>query len=127
MLQSEFEELWGGCVTPRCYKEVIEPMYLALPEDYSKADFIDMLEPPRADEYRSYDQDLFMEHKKRFIHNLGWLLSQTRLDIESCDYHLETSTGEEYVYIWFDTGDYLKVNITADSFVAIVRDVCRKL
>lgn len=127
MLQSEFEDLWGDCVTPRRYKEVIEPMYLALPEDMSKFDFVNMLEPPRADEYRAYKHDLFTEHKKRFIHNLGWLLSQTRLDIESCDYELETETGEEYVYIRFDTGEYLKVNITADSFVAIVRDVCKKL
>lgn len=127
MLQSEFESLWGAPVSTDTYKDVIEPMYLATPEHYSKVDFISMLEPPRADEYRSYDYDLVTEHKKRFIHNLGWLLAQTRLDIDSCDYHLETETGEEFVYIWFDTGEYLRVNITADSFVAIVRDVCRKL
>lgn len=125
MLQSEFENLWGGCVTPSRYKDVIEPMYLALPEDMSKIDFVGMLEPPRADEYQAYRRDILYADKKRFVSNLGWLLSQTRLDIEGCT--LVTISGEDYVFVQYMTGEMIKINVTADSYVAIIRDVCRRL
>lgn len=125
MLQSEFEGLWGGCVTPSRYKEVIEPMYLALPEDMSKIDFVSMLEPPRADECRAYECVMRRDDKKRFVSNLGWLLSQTRLDIEECS--LVTISGEDYVLVQYMTGEQMQINVTADSYVAIIRDVCRRL
>lgn len=43
MMWKEFEELAGYEVTYKTYTEVIEPMYMALPESFSKMDFIKML------------------------------------------------------------------------------------
>lgn len=125
MLQSEFESLWGQHVPVTMYKEVIEPMYLATPEHFSKVDFVGMLEPPLADECSVYSLDSLRHQKALFVKNLGWLLSQTRLDIYECEYAVED--GEEFAIVRFQTGAEINVNITADSYVAIVRDVCKKL
>lgn len=125
MLQSEFETLWGDCVTSSRYKEVIEPMYLATPEHFSKVDFVSILEPPLASECKVYDRDSLRHQKALFVKNLGWLLGQTRLDVMECEY--SERNGEEFAVVHFLEGDPLYVNITADSFVAIIRDVCRKL
>lgn len=126
MLQSEFEELWGEPVSWMAYKEVIEPMYLATPEHISKVDFVGMLEPPLAKECKAYNRDSLRHQKALFVKNLGWLLKQTRLDVIECEY-IEQN-GEELAVIHFSLeGDPLKVNITADSFVAIIRDVCKML
>lgn len=125
MLQSEFESLWGKHVPVTMYKEVIEPMYLATPEYYSKVDFVNMLEPPLADEHKAFTVDGVRSQKSLFVKNLGWLLSQTRLDIYECEYAVED--GEEFAIVRFQTGEEINVNITADSYVAIIRDVCKKL
>lgn len=125
MLQSEFESLWGKHVPVTMYKEVIEPMYLAMPEYYSKVDFVGMLEPPLADEHKAFSVDGVRSQKSLFVKNLGWLLAQTKVDVEECEY--SEQNGEEFVVVRFQTGEPIKVNITADSFVAIVRDVCKKL
>ena len=125
MLQSEFEALWGEPVSCTEYKEVIEPMYLATPEHFSKVDFVGMLEPPLANECNVYNRDSLRHQKALFVKNLGWLLKQTRLDIIDCEY-IEID-GEEFAVVYFMDGDPLNVNITADSFVAIARDVCKHL
>lgn len=125
MLQSEFEELWGDCVPCEEYKEVIEPMYLATPEHFSKVDFVNMLEPPLACEWVVTNRDSLRYQKALFVKNLGWLLAQTKLDVEECEYCEQD--GEEFVVVRFQSGPPINVNITADSFVAIIRDVCRKL
>lgn len=125
MLQSEFEALWGEPVSCIEYREVIEPMYLAIPERYSKADFVGMLEPPLANENCVYNRDSLRHQKALFVKNLGWLLAQTRNGVIECEYSKRGS--EEFVMVKFQTAMPLEVNITADSFVAIVRDVCKKL
>lgn len=125
VLQSEFEALWGDNVPTTYYKEVIEPMYLATPENCNKVAFVNMLMPPLADECRVYNRDSQRHQKALFVNNLGWLLKQTRLDILECEY-IETG-GEEFAVVHFMDGEPLNVNITADSFVAIIRDVCKKL
>lgn len=125
MLQSEFEALWGDCVTCEAYKEIIEPMYLATPEHFSKVDFVNMLEPPLAREWTVTNRDSLRHQKALFVKNLGWLLGQTRLDVIECEY--SERNGEEFAVVHFLEGDPLYVNITADSFVAIIRDVCKKL
>lgn len=125
MLQSEFEALWGDDVPTTYYKEVIEPMYLATPEHFSKVDFVGMLEPPLANEYSVYNCDPLRHQKALFVKNLGWLLRQTRLDIEECEY--SEQDGEEFVVVRYMTGQTTDLNITGDSFIAIIRDVCRRL
>lgn len=125
MLQSEFEELWGDNVPTTYYKEVIEPMYLATPENCNKVAFVNMLMPPLANECRAYNIDSLRHQKALFVKNLGWLLSQTRMDIIECEYSVQA--GEEFAVVHFLEGDPLEVTITADSYVAIIRDVCKKL
>ena len=125
MLQSEFEELWGEPVSCEAYKEVIEPMYLATPEHFSKVDFVSMLEPPLANEYNVYYRDSLRHQKALFVKNLGWLLAQTKVDVEECEY--SEQGGEEFVVVRFQSGPPINVNVTADSFIAIIRDVCRQL
>lgn len=44
MMWQEFENLAGYEVTYETYTNIIEPMYMALPESVSKADFIKMLD-----------------------------------------------------------------------------------
>lgn len=45
MMWAEFEKLAGFEVSHDVYHNVIEPMYNALPESYTKQDFIRMLNP----------------------------------------------------------------------------------
>lgn len=125
MQQSEFEELWGEPVSCMAYKEVIEPMYTATPEHVNKVDFVNMLQPPLACEHKVYNRDSLRHQKALFVKNLGWLLRQTRLDIEECEY--SEQGGEEFVVVRYMTGQTTNLNITGDSFIAIIRDVCRKL
>ena len=44
MMWAEFEELAGYEVSYETYSKVIEPMYMALPETYTKQDFVKMLD-----------------------------------------------------------------------------------
>jgi len=125
MLQSEFEALWGESVSCKEYKEVIEPMYLATPEHFSKVDFVSMLEPPLAREWTVTNRDSLRHQKALFVKNLGRLLAQTKADVEECEYREQG--GEEFVVVRFQSGPPINVNVTADSFIAIIRDVCRQL
>ena len=43
MMWKEFEELAGYEVSYKTYSEIIEPMYMAIPETMSKRDFINLL------------------------------------------------------------------------------------
>jgi hypothetical protein len=44
MMWKEFEELAGYEVSFKTYNEVIEPMYMALPDSFTKQDFVKMLD-----------------------------------------------------------------------------------
>lgn len=124
MLQSEFENLWGARVDPRFYHDVIEPMYLAVPETMGKDTFVNLIKRPQAREGMAYEG--CGEDKARFVRNLGDLLAQTRTDVESCQYiRCLCSEGEEYVKVKYRDGHTDKICITADSYVAIIRDVTR--
>lgn len=47
MMKHEFEAIAGYEVTWRDYTEVIEPMYLAIPENISKQEFVKMIDKKR--------------------------------------------------------------------------------
>lgn len=47
MMHNEFMERAGYKVSYEDYKNVIEPMYMAMPDSVSKADFIGMLDRSR--------------------------------------------------------------------------------
>lgn len=69
------------------------------------------------------DEAAFVD-RRDFVQNLGWLLSQTREGVFSCD--LESpSESEEYVVITYLGGAQKKVNVFMDSYAAIIRDVIK--
>lgn len=58
------------------------------------------------------------EARRRFVYNLGVLLSQTRSDVLSADLD-----EHDVVTVTFPGGHTKRVNVTADSYTAIIRDV----
>lgn len=66
------------------------------------------------------DEDANRHDKETFVRNLGWLLSQTREQVERC--YLDE---EEQVHIVFRGGSERKVNVKHDSYAAIIRDVAK--
>ena len=57
-----------------------------------------------------------------FVHNLGILLSQTREGITGA-----YLTDHETVVVTYRDGYTEEINVRADSYLAIIRDVTRKL
>ena len=57
-----------------------------------------------------------------FVENLGWLLSQTREGITGC--YLD---NDEVVHVQFKGGSERLVNVECDSYMAIIRDVVKRL
>lgn len=66
------------------------------------------------------DEDANHQDKETFVRDLGWLLSQTREQVERC--YLDE---EEQVHIVFRGGSERKVNVKHDSYAAIIRDVAK--
>ena len=58
--------------------------------------------------------------RKLFVQNLGWLLSQTRDGVTGC-----TLDDRDIVTIRYRGGYTREVNVKADSYAAIIRDVAR--
>lgn len=67
------------------------------------------------------------EDKALFVHNLGWLLGQTREGITGCRLITSEDSDDEAVEVTYKTGYQMIVNITMDSYVAIIRDVCKNI
>ncbi len=63
-----------------------------------------------------------MADRSQFVENLGWLLSQTREGILSA--YLD---DKENVHVVRRNGRELLVNVSCDSYMAIVRDVSNAL
>lgn len=64
--------------------------------------------------------EVALEDRKQFVRNLGWLLSQTRDGLISCELD-----DNEIVTITYFGGGTREVNVRADSYAAIVRDVAK--
>lgn len=47
MMWKEFEQIAGYEVSYEDYTEIIEPMYMAIPDSFSKADFVKMIDKKR--------------------------------------------------------------------------------
>lgn len=62
----------------------------------------------------------YISDRKLFVQNLGWLLSQTREGVISCELD-----DNDIVTINFRGGGVHKVNVRMDSYTAIVSDVAR--
>lgn len=62
--------------------------------------------------------------RRQFVRNFGWLLSQTRDRVLSCDLEVPAK-GVEYVVIKYLDGSIKRVNVSLDSYAAIIRDVAK--
>lgn len=78
----------------------------------------------RADEEaRMFDSDEANEADKAiFVRNLGWLLSQTRVGVRGC--RLEQN---KTVVITYRNGFEMEVDISGDSYMAIIKDVAKNV
>lgn len=63
-----------------------------------------------------------MDDRKQFVENLGWLMSQTREGVVSA--YLD---DREVVHVVRRRGKELLVDVTCDSYMAIIRDVARAM
>lgn len=79
--------------------------------------------PALADEARA--ERLWDDDRRLFVRNLGWLLSQTRCGVVSCE--LYGDQDREYVIARYDHGGKREIDVTADSYLAIIRDVTKRV
>ena len=79
--------------------------------------------PALANEARA--EQLWDDDRRLFVRNLGWLLSQTRCGVVSCE--LYGDQDREYVIARYDHGGKREIDVTADSYLAIIRDVAKRV
>ena len=79
--------------------------------------------PALADEARA--ERMWDDDRRLFVRNLGWLLSQTRCGVVSCG--LYGDQNREYVIVRYDHGGKREIDVTADSYLAIIRDVTKRM
>jgi hypothetical protein len=80
----------------------------------------------KADEFgvRLEDDETRVTDKRKFVENLGWLLSQTRAGVAKC----RASMDGTFVTIYYDDQETGKaVNVECDSYIAIMRDVLKQI
>jgi len=65
-----------------------------------------------------------IEDRELFVRNLGWLLSQTRDGLISCEL-VNAEQEDEHVVVTYRGGGTRKINTHMDSYAAIVRDVAK--
>ena len=73
--------------------------------------------------YLSKEDAIF--DREQFVRNLGWLLSQTRDGVVSCEL-IDAEKDTEHVLVTYKSGGTRKINTHMDSYAAIVRDVARR-
>lgn len=110
--RGDFEEVKEPYMTIGIETEEDYKMLLLLtehvPANESKAMF--------ADDVESFDD------RKQFVHNLGFLLSQTREGVVSAELR-----DDDVVVIRFEDGGLQSVNVKCDSYMAIIRDVAKAI
>ena len=72
----------------------------------------------------------FMNHegeirdREQFVENLGWLLSQTRDGVVSCEL-IDAEKDTEHVLVTYWGGGTRRICTHMDSYAAIIRDVAK--
>lgn len=85
MMWKEFEELAGYEVTYEDYHNVIEPMYLAVPENVTKQEFVKMIDRKRFD-YKAKEK----AEKKAMVKAMQEIAAERAQNCEHfCDYEAE--------------------------------------
>ncbi len=90
---------------------------------YGKLECGEDASPTLADEARA--ERLWDDDWRLFVRNLGWLLSQTRCGVVSCE--LYGDQDREYVIARYDHGGKREIDVTADSYLAIIKDVTKRV
>lgn len=67
---------------------------------------------------QQYDRHLF-------VRNLGWLLSQTCRGVATCA--LAKQDHREVVVVYYKSGWTREIDVTGDSYLAIIRDVTKRV
>lgn len=68
------------------------------------------------------DPKASMDDRKQFVENLGWLMAQTREGVVGA--YLD---DKEIVHVVRRRGKELLVDVTCDSYMAIIRDVAKAM
>lgn len=85
---------------------------------------------PLADESHpmlATDEVLHDYDKTLFVHNLGALLAQTREGVTGCSYRNDREKRLELVTIHYTNGYTREVNVSLDSYTALIRDVTKAI
>lgn len=73
------------------------------------------------------DDEAALADRADFVRNVGALASQTREGVTSIEYAPETENETELAVIHYKSGATKLVNIRANSYSAIVRDIFKQL
>lgn len=71
------------------------------------------------------DEQDAIHDREIFVHNLGWLLSQTRDGVLGCDL-INAGQTNEFVLVTYKGGGTRRINTYVDSYAAIIRDVAKR-
>jgi len=71
------------------------------------------------------DEQDAIHDREIFVHNLGWLLSQTRDGVLGCDL-INAEQPDEFVLVTYKGGGTRMINTYMDSYAAIIRDVAKR-
>lgn len=111
---------------PICNSEMLDyadyKLHIAMPSTKPIADnqWLDDVSETKA---WNMDEVDALADREAFVHNLGVLLSQTRKDVVRCKLIDRGGT----VVITFKGGGTRTVNVHADSYAAIIRDVMKQV
>lgn len=70
------------------------------------------------------DEQDAIHDREIFVRNLGWLLSQTRDGVVSCEL-IDAEKPTEHVLVTYRGGGTRRICVHMDSYAAIIRDVSK--
>ena len=71
------------------------------------------------------DEQDAIHDREIFVHNLGWLLSQTCDGVVGCDL-VDAEKDTEHVLVTYRNGYTKKIGTYMDSYAAIIRDIASR-
>ena len=127
MMKCEFEELIGKEVSYETF-EMYESMYMALPENISKADFVNMLNIkaiPESEEaiHRRMEKEQLIHDIKQQIADLKEKISYEQRNIERYTCFIEEATPEEKEWV----KDYKRWIADSKRIIAIYKAEIKQL
>lgn len=107
------------------FEEVKEPYMtigIEIEEDYNMLMLLTEHVPANESKAMFADDVESFDDRKQFVHNLGFLLSQTREGVVSTELR-----DDDVVIIRFEDGGLQSVNVKCDSYMEIIRDVAKAI